>query len=232
VTELFSDGQVGSTQETAGDFSAWTGTTGTPSVETTAPHHGSKDFKFDPAIYSAEYAYKDFAEVQTAYARLYVQAANFNDAPKVLELRDKDAQFYAQLLMASTGWTLYYRYYTFEYVQGSSTYTVTVNTGQQYCVEIKVIRSATVGEVRVYIDGIERITVTGINNAEGTGIDEVRVGVANTPFASGVIVYTDCVVVADAYIGVEGAGGGVTVKKGGGAMQATMGALLAGRLYG
>jgi hypothetical protein len=70
ATTIFSDGQVGSTQETAHDFSAWTGTEGSPSVSTDYAHHGTYGFKGSSSL---SYAYKNFAAQTTCYLRFYVR---------------------------------------------------------------------------------------------------------------------------------------------------------------
>ncbi len=62
--------------------------------------------------------------------------------------------------------------------------------------------STTVGEVRAYIDGTERITKTGLNTG---AVDAGRVYIMfyQVPWATDA--YFDCVVVADTYIGPEAA---------------------------
>lgn len=80
--------------------------------------------------------------------------------------------------------------------------------GQWYCIEVMVKRGAGDGEIRVWIDGVETITVTGLNNDALDGqvtpdIDAVWVGLGEGPNTGTSILVNDCLVVADAHIGPE-----------------------------
>ena len=74
-----------------------------------------------------------------------------------------------------------------------------------YCIELKGVASTTVGEGRLYVDGIERTAITGKNLAT-THIDILKVGaMSNQSAGVGVAgnVDIDCVIVSDSYNGIE-----------------------------
>jgi hypothetical protein len=80
----------------------------------------------------------------------------------------------------------------------------TINTGTWYCIELYWKLGATDGEVHLYIDGTEVITVTGIDTNNYGNCDTIRNGVSSyTGTFTGPNVYEDCIVVDDAYIGTE-----------------------------
>jgi hypothetical protein len=59
MTQIFADGFE------SGDFSAWTGTSGSPTVQNTTKHHGTYGCTFD----APECAYKTFSVMQIVYFR-------------------------------------------------------------------------------------------------------------------------------------------------------------------
>jgi hypothetical protein len=79
-------------------------------------------------------------------------------------------------------------------------------TDEWLCVEVKAYIHASAGEIRMYVNGVERITLTGIDTNDYGNITRVSIG---QTIADSIVVeiYADCVVVADAYIGPESAGG-------------------------
>jgi hypothetical protein len=76
---LFSDGQVGSTMETAGNFTAWSGSwvdaTHTLTVETTQKHHGVNSAYYSLAALANgtyDYLYFNTTLVNTLSTRIYL----------------------------------------------------------------------------------------------------------------------------------------------------------------
>lgn len=223
MTVLFSDGQAGSTQETAHDFSAWTDkasdSSAAPSVETSYPHHGSYDFKhvIEAGKYSAQW--KIFVTTYpTASDRAYVQftaVATTGKANTILEICDAtDANFIATLgLGYSSGakWRIAYLK-NGSSVEKFGTTTPAINT--VYCIELLVTVSGTVGVVTAYICDssgtlLETITDSNFDNNDYGNIGSCAIGFSywiESTFAG--TLYTDCFVCADAYIGPEAAAGG------------------------
>jgi hypothetical protein len=192
---LFSDGFE------SGDFSAWTGTSGTPTVQSTIKHHGTYAALSDAS--NSELCYKTG---MTALDPAYIRAYFYFDA-----LPSSDTEFYSLLQtyissldcwvsVYNQGGTIKWRIGRSGSNFGYSTNSPVINTW--YCVEVKVVSHPDV--FHLYIDGVEVASTTG-----------TATGTVNTLYIGGwdktesVNVYWDCVVVDDAYIGVEA---DVTVK--------------------
>jgi hypothetical protein len=198
---IFSDGFE------SGDFSAWTSTSGTPTIVTSPVHHGTYAARFDA---SAEYITKTFTAVNLIYVRVYFQSANYPGS-------NTDDRF-TVFRVGTTGGTyphfIQWRRDSYGNVcwrvspVGGATRNIynpapTLNTW--YCVEIMCKIGTTDGEARTYINGVEVDAQTGLNNAGGGSIDKVQVGLTSVV---GTVPTTteDCVVVADTYIGPEAEG--------------------------
>jgi hypothetical protein len=222
---IFSDGQVGSTMETVGDFSAWTGTNvqsgNTLEVQTTIKHHGSNAAHSHTLIYSNRaFCYKQFTAGATFFARFYVYPTTNpynNESFKILTLANwhnwPNDIISAELrnVAGTLKWALLYRSgagYT-ESVLASPLPTL----NNHYCVEIKGLVDASVGEARLYIDGTEGITITGLANNDLGNIEELDAGINYGSADAAADIYFDCVVLDSAPIGPETTGG-PTVKKG------------------
>ena len=220
MTTLFSDGQIGSTMETAGDFSAWTATaqeapTPAPSIVASPVHHGANAAKISPAAgWHPAWVYKDLGDQATAFMRFYFQADhlpdNNGDRLKIAGMMSTTALsgYFSSGAMYNVVWfndagTVKWRIYAPDGSVATSASSPSINTW--YCVELKGVQSSSVGEFRLYVDGAEICALTGLNT-NGTpmryfaleGI--VYAGAATNNFY-------DCVVVADAYVGPEAAGG-------------------------
>jgi len=217
---IFSDGFE------SGDFSAWTGTllagTGTATVTNTTAHHGTYSAKcFTTADGDKGWVYKTFTARADGYVRVYFKTDLLPSAAgNTLQIMG----FYYTSggntpagridLINDAGtikWRMNYRNGGVWHDSRSATPTPATNTW--FCLELKLVLSSTVGESRLYIDGTEILTQTGLNNNDLlTNFDIVRVGIESESEVNDVNHYIDCVVVADTYIGTEAAG--VTVKKG------------------
>jgi len=215
-TTIFSDGFE------SNDFSAWTGTSchanNTLQVQSVEKKQGTYASKHILAASHAQddsYCYKDIISQTTCFMRLYV---------KITEVAGKyDSRRFG--IMQVVGATGAHSGGTYQYagvyfladrklqlvcrttvgnIYDTSATTLTLN--QWYCIELKFVEHASAGEVRVYLDGIEvaDLTNTGLNTAVWSGIDSVQCGSSNGYYNEAethATFYTDCVVVADAYIG-------------------------------
>jgi DNA-directed RNA polymerase subunit RPC12/RpoP len=211
-TTLFSDGFE------SNDFSAWTGTTtgngGTIAVQSSTKHHGSYASRaYQGGVGAWAVAYKNFGTTySTMYARAYLQfsgtpasGARLDIYPTIFEGASAAHVLAGAQLYNNAGtlnWSLQYRTNATETNYAYST-TPSIQANTWYCIEARFTSGNGNGQVSLYIDGTLIINVTGLtNNAYNAGRVEVGAycGNANT----GIYVYHDCVVVADAYIGTEG----------------------------
>jgi len=203
ATVLFSDGQVGSDMEVYGDFRAWTSTNNNPRVLAENPHHGINAMAH--SLSSAYwYATKTFAGQPTVYARLLLR-------PSILPSSNTDYFVFMRLVGDLTA-TLKIVYVTdhLELAVGgqypftdATPYTYAFQSGIYYSIEMKIVVHASLGELRVYLGGVEVITLTGINTSLMTEVTSLLVGETDTS-GTNYQHKIDCVVVADAYIGPEG----------------------------
>jgi hypothetical protein len=208
---IFSDGFE------SGDFSAWTSTVVlsgcSTTVESANPHHGNYNQKSILAgAAGAEFAcaIKNIGTSHShAFVRCYVKYANYSglDAGEIIPCvgfwfsQSATNTARAGLGKDSSGnvrWAVrYYHAGSFYNAFGSSTPT----TGVWYCVELEV-QVGTSGYVKFYVDGSLEISVTDIDNS-ARQFAYVHVGPNSVAGTAAATVYTDCVVVADAYIGPE-----------------------------
>jgi hypothetical protein len=152
--------------------------------------------------------YKTFTPVATVYARWYVKLNNLPQSSATLYLG----------MLAYSGWdnrkvrAAVYNdagtvKWTMEYLSGETYYTTTYtsgpSTGVWYCIELKCVSSSSAGEARMYIDGTEILTQTGLNNYGAGNIGYFEVGLGYDSDGTATSGYVDCVVVADTYIGPE-----------------------------
>jgi DNA-directed RNA polymerase subunit RPC12/RpoP len=192
---------------------AWTGTAvgsgATATVESANPHHGTYDMKnYVPA---GEYsvAYKSgLTSTNPCYGRFYVKFDNVpvtvgnslnlgNLQAEPIEIVSTRVKRYSDGLK----WTLRYRSGG-AWVESDTIVSATpaINTNQWYCIEYKAYVHTSAGEARVYVDGTEILTATGLNNDAVGGITRIEVGISADEASTA---YHDCVVVADTYIGPE-----------------------------
>ena len=208
---IFSDGFE------SGDFSKWTGTsipTGSTVETVSSPvHQGSYaahivrplDLDVHPDIH------EDFSTVSTAYARFYVR---FGSLPSPDGASYYPASFgmsqyphYATWISAyNSGGTVYWTIYMPDddanWYYSVSSSTVSVDTW--YCVEIKKVGASSVGESRLYIDGVEVASITGRNTETKGQCNELSFWADSTGAGLPQIdTYFDCVIIDSSYIGPE-----------------------------
>lgn len=209
---VFKDGEVGSTMETASDFSAWTSTSGSPIVQTTTKHHGGNaaSLTVDSSGWSG-FFWKDVTSGGTFYARMYFQMSRLpvsgegydqimmvfgaGDGFGGVEVRVNydDADGFPRLMARNN--------YFGSIVDGPQVY---ANTW--YCVETLNLQS---GTQNWWVDG-------ALQTSPGDGavaMDRFRCGCVHIGGSSAVTIISDCFVLDTSSIGVEAAGG-PAVKKG------------------
>lgn len=201
MTVFFSDGFE------SGDFSAWTGTSGSPTVVASPVHSGSYAMN---ATVNGYYVYKTFTAGTTFYARVYV---NFSQLPTNSSVAFTAFGFLSGGLTASNVIGLV----RLDYFAASPNYfwdirclsggaltdfagsLFTPSTNRWYCLELFAKVDATQGAYSLWVDGVSVVSASNlVNNGRGS-IDRVVVG---NDFSSGNFgAYFDDVVVSDSYIG-------------------------------
>lgn len=221
MTILFTDGAVGSTQETAGTFAAWTGTVVTAGTayanDTTAPHHGTKNFRYYTPAGTAAGSFCSSNWQTAAQATLYVRVMNlrFDVLPEDNGDRHYVCGFYYNSGSTALGrfgiiknGTGNYKWIirgissgtTFTDYQGANTPAVNTN----YCCEYQSTVANGTGIYRLWVNGDLEIEATSLDNdARANNYLVLGTISSDTPDLSNLNVYADCVVVADAYIGPE-----------------------------
>ena len=209
ATTIFSDGFE------SGNFSAWTGTSYNyyaPTVVSDYVHHGSYAAKCSSPNNGYSQVYKNLgSSYTTLYTRAYMR---FDSLPTssgiaIYLLSHADTQerlgtgWPANVMIKNDAGTVKWgvRYYAFGWYDAVSTSSPQATTW--YCVELKTVFSSS-GEIRLYIDGTEVLSVTGLDWSGGaTDRIAIRSDVEGATFTA--TTRFDCVVVADTYIGTEAA---------------------------
>jgi hypothetical protein len=192
ATTIFSDGFE------SGDFSAWSWTSGNPEVVSSTSHHGIYSMKADA---ESDYVVKqELSQSDTIYVRGYFKLSALPyDGEYVLPLvcRNSEGTVLCGFDLENVGGTQYVRLFdmiTWE----SSDYAATLETDRWYCFEIKYYKHSTAGELRLYIDGVERCTL--LNRQFNDRVDKINVGWVWGSYTG--IIHADCIVVSDTYVGV------------------------------
>ena len=163
-------------------------------------------------IEAGDYArcYKNFGDNNVVYARMYVRFDNLitTDWRKIgfIEIRDANngrSLLIIEIYHTTPQWRIIYR------SAGSTTVATDTDsppTADEWrCIEVKVNCSTNDGDLdgsyEVWVDGSSIWSVSGIDT-DSTTCDEIRVGVTQSNDTVSNIVWVDCVVVDDEYIGV------------------------------
>lgn len=186
----------------SGSFSAWSGTSGSPTVETANVHHGTYNAKYAS---SGAISYRSISSSSTVYLRAYVKVSavptSYNQAITLLLLGAGNGDDEVRLRIYRSSSATYWQLRNF--VDGSPTdYAESTASNPAantyYCVEI--LRDTYWGKITLWVDGVQKIYQ-----------DSLSMNYQNTVFYVGNVasdisttVYVDCVVAADAYIGPEG----------------------------
>jgi len=193
-TTIFSDGFE------SGDFSAWTATSGTPTVSTNWAHHGIYSCQINAA---GEDVSKTFTAANTVYMRVYIKVTSCSLTSGqyatflFVQNAAADQGIMAQLYHNGSNIVFSLRSYYTPDARWNTAIVLTLD--QIYCIELKYVKDSSAS---LYLDNIEEVTSGTTTFA--WQIDRVRVGWNQTGATT---FYVDCVVVADAYIGPEAAGG-------------------------
>lgn len=213
---IFSDGFE------SGNFSAWTSQFTDPldtiEVIAGAAHSGSYGLHtINNGLADVAITKKVFAQsYTTVYERVYVYMLNIpaqaDGYIRFFDLRHGSTQDFGCGLLrdGSNNYEWFIHYPSGGGYANSYSSTFTPSSATWYCLEIKAVVSGTVGEARLYVDGAEVITVTGLNTGTNA-LDATEVGcglIDDTPPASNIWfganyieLHEDDVVVADSYIG-------------------------------
>ncbi len=194
-TEIFNDGFE------SGDFSAWTGTVGTPSVTANQPHHGN--YSMETTV-DNNFVYKTFTAQSDIYVRFYFRtsAGVENNRDIAMLTLNNDTTEIAHLSIREVAWQEFLRLNV-----GGSNYEWNNDFPSEtwICIEVRYKTGSGTGEVHVWVDGTERISQTGLTLS--TQIDRINFGWLYASWAASLTLWQDCIVVADAYIGPEEEGG-------------------------
>lgn len=209
-TVFFQDGEAGSTMETAGDFSAWTGSSvgagSTLEVITAAKYCGLNGAHALRAAWQQAYVEKDLgAGHALLYVRMYVYLISITmtagSAVDIITTYNSGAGA-AKTRLAILNTAGVYNWQLTDKQTGTSALGSVVTTGVWHCIETKGLFAAGTGEARFYLNDVEDITITALNNPLGNP-DLVVCGLWCAAGGCGNEneLYFDCVVVADTYIG-------------------------------
>jgi hypothetical protein len=199
-TELFSDGFE------SGNFDAWDGTIGSPSVQDTTKYSGTYALSATSAGAWAKYiAYKDIASQATFHARAYINVSDMPDGYCMLFLGTwtgyGDPEIWVGIKKSGSNY-----YWTINHINGAGEFNSASDigdvSGTWICLEFAAVMSDTVGELQVWVNGVNVINQTGLNTGTD-GIIRLDAGVCTWDSDQVATVYIDDVVVADAYIGPE-----------------------------
>jgi hypothetical protein len=201
MTEIFNNGFE------EGNFSAWTATGGTPVVQSTTKHHGTYAMENDAV---GDYAYKSFSAQTTVFLRVYFRMNAVPTGTDEIDIcaimRTADSAF---VRMRARAGVLRMRSYVPNISNNDASVTWQANTW--YCVEVKGIVAASC-DYRMWLDGVEKGSRTGENT---TGYTLTVAEVGNRYGTGTYTTQIDCVVAADAYIGVEGGVTNISVSDSG-----------------
>jgi hypothetical protein len=205
-TELFSDGF-----DPHGNFSQWDSTAGACTVITDPVYEGT--YAAQLVVYPTNVAilYKALGgSYSTVYMRAYVYLETTPASGQRFYIGNyirnnaNSKLLAAACLYNDSGtlkWDLRYRTDSIDENHAYST-TPSISTGQWYCIEIKFSAGNGDGEARMYIDGVEKITATGLTN-DDYNADSVRVLAYVAEAGNQEVICLDNIIVADAYIGLD-----------------------------
>jgi hypothetical protein len=187
--QLFADGFE------SGDFSAWTGISGTPTVQSTTIHHGTF------AALSADaddYCYKTgMTSASPRYSRGYFRFSALPSSGNRLSLMSTmGSDVVGRVDIYNDVGTIKWRLWTDDPAGFTAFDTPNPIVGTWYCVELVIVSGV---DIELYIDGVHLGSRTTVQS--GT-IATLYIG--GWDKTDSINVYWDCVVVADRYIGSEG----------------------------
>lgn len=199
MATIFSDGFE------SNDFSAWTGTGGSPSIQSSVVHCGSYAMLSAYSGAGSILAYKTFDAVTEVHLRAYfkLSALPGQDVYSALcgLLGASDGRGVSIGIKGHAGPTYSLYYYMVNGAEGGESFSFAVDTW--YCLEVGYVVHASTGSLEVRVDDVVVVDYLGDTDGQGN-INGVRVNCdAYRGFNHAANVYCDCVVVSDSYIGPE-----------------------------
>lgn len=201
-----------------GNFSQWTAATystgvAPPTVQSSIKYDGNYSglFSLPDMVGKYSIARTSFSSQSIVHIRTYCRISNLPGAGDVLALfatcnSGWNYHMAAALITCDAEGNLKWglRYYT-DNVPVSASYSsaVSINANQWYCVEVREVHAASgAGEYRLWIDGDEVLTITGITNNRYLPY-YLCLGGEHFAGSFATNVYHDCVVLDNQYIGVK-----------------------------
>jgi hypothetical protein len=206
-TTIFESGWEDSNGSDVTDNGVWDGYSGSPTVVESPVYKGNYAMQCN----ANEWVYKTLGSAQPIlFGRLYFRTANEtgeNEQDRAAIIRfsgtsesDTITALYIWTFSGVFQWRLYY--WAGGIGNSHSFSDPMAEVDKWYCIELKAVIDGSVGEYRVWFDDVEKVTLTGLDT---TGKGDVAGVLVGQRFLTGVAptTYSDCVVVADAYIGPE-----------------------------
>ncbi len=195
---IFSDGFESGT-------GAWDFKAGATSVTSGAAHHGNYGLRANPAAWFDGYVVKDISS-DTVFIRWYVRVGKLpgtNQWVNVGGLINTAWNYICYVSYYNEAGTKYLRLSRWFPSNLGTNYEWNYEANRWYCFELKFVKSATAGEYRLWMDGVEIASQTGLDTSGCGTVGRVCLGVfKNTSYAYP-LVDVDCVVIANTYIGQE-----------------------------
>jgi hypothetical protein len=201
---IFSDGFE------SGNFDAWSGTTGSPWMQSSVSHSGS--YAAMSNLTEQQRCFLSMNETNHLFGRFYYKFGAMSALWAIHELihmTDIDTPIaiggvaiyhsigmdYKWVLKALVG-------NTYDTVDSSSYFTMDLE--KWYCIELETFVDGSAGYVKLFVDGVlvAKSTSSGIDNNNYGGIDHVNCGSYWEERAGEYVWWDDCVI-ADSYIGPE-----------------------------
>jgi hypothetical protein len=209
-TEISNSGFLFSDQLESNSLAYWTSSSGTPIVQSTTVHTGVYAAEASLSSGSEKYIQKSFVSpyYSTVYFRSYVEVSAMPASGKTLDLMKECIGGTANIIATAQISNVAGVYkWTLNYLNGAAHPTVTYATlnpvvDRWSFVELKGVVSSSVGEARLYVNGTEIITETGLNTGT-SNIGNVRLSAWYSSSVTGNVFWDDAEVSTVGPIGEE-----------------------------
>jgi hypothetical protein len=181
----------------SGDFSAWTGTNGTPTIVESPTHHGRYAMKINAVNEYARIAVADNDTLHVRCSFYLTEIPGFGESITLLDISSTwwGPISYVQVIDDAIG-------YACQFPGRGDWIPVEWHVGQWYTFEFMSYRHAVNGELHFWFEGVE---VSSWVDIDTSGIPVgyyVMFGSRGVPAAT-YVHYFDCCAVDNAYIGIE-----------------------------